>query len=155
MSTYSVTLHLMHYKKILREILDSQNYLCLATANKNWLPWASPLSYVCGDDFSFYFISYIESLHAKNIRENNEVSLSIYDSHQTLKNALGIQASGFAEIIDENSMPYDLKQKLFDKVALAVLARDYAIYRFTLTDIFLPDAERWKEFHDMRIKIEL
>jgi len=52
-------------------------------------------------------------------------------------------------------MPADIRQRLFDKVALAVLSRDYAVYRITLTDVFLPDAERWKEFHDLRIKIEL
>jgi len=145
----------MQYKKILREILDSQNYLCLATANKSWLPWAAPVAYVCDDDFSLYFISYIESLHGQNIRINKEVALSIYDSTQILKNAIWIQASGFAEIIDENNMPADIRQRLFDKVALAVLSRDYAVYRITLTDVFLPDAERWKEFHDLRIKIEL
>jgi uncharacterized protein YhbP (UPF0306 family) len=145
----------MHYKKILREILDSQNYLCLATADKHSKPWASPVAYVCDEDFSIYFISYIESLHAQNIRNNNEVAFSIYDSDQLLRNALGIQASGFAEIIDEHSMSAILRQSLFDKVALAVLAKEYAIYRITLTDIFLPDAERWKEFHDLRIKIEI
>lgn len=145
----------MHYKKILREILEEQNYLCLATANKAWLPWASPLAYVCGDDFSFYFISHIDALHSKNIRENREVSFSIYDSDQTMRSAFGIQASGFAEPIDDWNIPLDLKEKLFKKVSLVVLAKDYSFYRITLTDIFLPDAERWKEFHDMRIKIEL
>jgi uncharacterized protein YhbP (UPF0306 family) len=145
----------MQYKKILREILDTQNYLCLATSNKDCMPWASPVAYVCDDHFSFYFISHIEALHSRNIRENNEVAFSIYDSQQTLKNALGIQASGFAEMIDEQSIPSDLKQKLFQKVSLAILAKDYSFYRITLTDIYLPDAERWKEFHDMRMRIEL
>lgn len=145
----------MHYKKVLHEMLKKENYLCLATANKNWLPWASPLAYVCGDDFSFYFISHIETLHCKNIQQNREVSFSIYDSNQMMRNAFGIQASGFAEMVDERNVPQDLKEKLFEKVSLIVLGKDYSFYRITLTDIFLPDAERWKEFHDMRIKIEL
>lgn len=145
----------MHYKKILHEILEEQNYLCLATANKEWLPWASPLAYVCWDDFSLYFISHIEALHSKNIWENKEVAFSIYDSNQTMRSAFGIQASGFAEKIDEHSISQSLKEKLFEKVSLVVLWKDYSFYRITLTDIFLPDAERWKEFHDMRIKIEL
>lgn len=145
----------MHYKKILHEILHEQNYLCLATTSKAWSPWASPLAYVCGDDFSFYFISHTEALHSKNIRENKEVSFSIYDSNQMMGNAFGIQASGFAEEIDEASVPQYLREKLFKKVSLIVLGKDYSFYRITLTDIYLPDAERWKEFHDMRIKIEL
>ena len=72
-----------------------------------------------------------------------------------MRSAFGIQASGFAEKIDEWNVPQDLKEKLFEKVSLVVLGKDYSFYRMTLTDIFLPDAERWKEFHDMRIKIEL
>ena len=83
------------------------------------------------------------------------MAFSIYDSNQTMRSAFGIQASGFAEQIDEWNIPLDLKEKLFQKVSLVVLGKDYSFYRITLTDIFLPDAERWKEFHDMRIKIEL
>lgn len=72
-----------------------------------------------------------------------------------MRSAFGIQASGFVEQIDQVSVPQDLKEKLFEKVSLVVLGKDYSFYRITLTDIYLPDAERWKEFHDMRIKIEL
>ena len=145
----------MHYKKILRELLDDQNYLCLATVDTQHKPWTSPVSYVCDDDFSIYFISYIESRHAQNIRNNREIALSIYNSEQTPRSTLGVQASGFAEMIDEDTMPVTLRQYLFEKVSLALLSKDYAIYRITLTDVFLPDAEGWKEFHDLRIKVEL
>jgi hypothetical protein len=72
-----------------------------------------------------------------------------------MRSAFGIQASGFAEQIDEASIPQELKGKLLEKVSLVILGKDYSFYRITLTDIFLPDAERWKEFHDMRIKVEL
>ena len=145
----------MHYKKILHEILEDQNYLCLATADKSGNPWSSPVAYVCGEDFSLYFISYTGALHSKNIAENREVAFSIYDSNQTMSKAFGVQASGFAEAVDEWHVPAELKQQLFDKVSLVVLWKEYSFYRITLTDIFLPDAERWKEFHEMRIKIEI
>ncbi len=145
----------MHYRKILREIFDNQSYLCLATANEEGKPWASPVAYVCDENFCLYFISYIGSQHAKNIRENKDVSISIYDSHQKLRNALGIQAAGKCEIIDEWHVPAELRQKLFDQVSLAVLSKEYAFFKITPIDIYLPDAERWKEFHDQRIRVEL
>lgn len=145
----------MNYKKILLEILESQTYLCLATSDTDNAPWASPIAYASDENAVLYFISHTESLHIKNIKQNKKVAISIYDSHQPLRNAFWVQASGICEQVDEWHVPLDAKQKLFDRVSLAVLSKDYAFFQIKLEDIYLPDAERWKEFHDLRVRVEL
>lgn len=145
----------MHYKKMFHEILKSQNYLCLATVSTDNIPWSSPVAYVCDNDFFLYFVSSIDSLHSRNIASNNRIALSIYDSRQSLRDALWIQAWWKAEKIDENNVATDIRQELFDKVLLSVLSKDYAIYRITMDEVYLPDSKRWKEFHELRLQINI
>lgn len=69
----------MGYKKA-RKIIEKILYITIATSSKNGIPWNSPVYSAYDDNYNFYWASWKENQHSKNIRENNNVFIVIYDS---------------------------------------------------------------------------
>lgn len=84
--------------KIAKEIINNNIYLTLATSDK--LPWAAPLYYCKDDDFNFYFISQMQSVHIKHLLKNPEVAIAIFDSNAPEGEGNGVQASGKAMLLE-------------------------------------------------------
>ena len=141
----------MEYLDILGDIISSNHYLCLATADRNAVPWSSPLAYVYDPKGGvFYFISHTESRHINNINENPQVSFSVYNSSQIPGNAFGIQGSGCVKMVESADVPGDLRGKLLSLVSMVILNRVYAFYAITVEEMYLPHIERWKEDQPIR-----
>lgn len=68
-----------HSKKA-AEIINRILYITIATASKDGQPWNSPVYSAFDKDLNFYWSSDKDSQHSKNIRENKNVFLAIYDS---------------------------------------------------------------------------
>lgn len=151
----AVFLFSMNYLKIFQEIINDNTYLCLATADKNGTPWASPLLCITDEHYHFYFISADEALHSKNIRENNRVALSIYNSCQTIGSAFGVQASWHASCVSEEALDVFIKKTLYERTSLVVLSREFSFYKIILDEVYLPDESRWKETGHIRTKLEI
>lgn len=79
---------------IAKDIIKSNIYLTLATSDDE--PWAAPLFYAVSEDYTFYFISQMDSLHTKHILKNPNVAFAIFDSQQKEGTGNGIQGSGKA-----------------------------------------------------------
>lgn len=62
--------------KIIEKIL----YITIATASKDGVPWNSPVYSAYDKNYNFYWASWRENQHSKNIRENNNIFIVIYDS---------------------------------------------------------------------------
>lgn len=89
--------------KIAREIVKSNIYLTLGTTDIG-TPWTAPLFYAVSDDYTFYFISQMDSLHTKHILKNPNISFSIFDSHQKEGTGNGVQGSGKAYLLEEREL---------------------------------------------------
>lgn len=63
-----------------RQIISKILYITLATVDKDGQPWNSPLYSAFDKDYNFYWASWKENNHSKNILENNNVFIVIYDS---------------------------------------------------------------------------
>ncbi len=63
-------------KKIISDIL----YITLATSSKDGEPWNTPVYGSYDESYNFFWISSPESKHSKNIKENNQVAIVIYNS---------------------------------------------------------------------------
>jgi hypothetical protein len=63
-----------------KEILEHIIYATIATADKNGQPWNSPVRHVYDKDLNIYWFSDKGGQHSKNVRENNNVFIVIYDS---------------------------------------------------------------------------
>jgi uncharacterized protein YhbP (UPF0306 family) len=87
-----------------RSVIANNVYLSLATASAS-RPWVSPVYYDFDEDFSFYFVSTLDSLHVQNILANPQVAVAIYDSTQPARTGMGVQIEGIASMVKEDEIP--------------------------------------------------
>ena len=90
------------------KILKSSKYLSLATNDGN-TPWVAPLFYCLDEDFNFYFISQMDSLHTNHIMKQPNVSFAVFDSHQREGEGNGVQGSGTVEMLSDTELIKGLK----------------------------------------------
>ena len=67
------------FNKRAKEIIKKIQYITIATSSNNQ-PWNSPVYSVHDEHYNFYWASWKENVHSKNIRNNPRVFLVIYDS---------------------------------------------------------------------------
>ena len=87
-----------------RLIIAENKYMVLATCDKTNKPWASPVFFAHDEKYNFYFLSSINSRHAKNITENPLISIAIFDSRQKMGQTEGIQIEATAGQVGKNSI---------------------------------------------------
>lgn len=63
-----------------REIIANINYITIASVTPDGLPWNSPVFSGYDKDYNFYWGTHKDSQKAKNIANNENVFLVIYDS---------------------------------------------------------------------------
>ena len=65
------------YKKA-RKIIEKILYITIATSSKGGAPWNSPVYSAFDEDYNFFWASWKENQHSKNIRENNQVFIAFF-----------------------------------------------------------------------------
>lgn len=70
----------MNLSKRAKEIIEKIIYITIATSSKDGQPWNSPVYSAYDEDYNFYWASWRENQHSKNIAENNNIFIVIYDS---------------------------------------------------------------------------
>lgn len=64
-----------------KAILDSINYITIATVSNEGQPWNTPVAaYHFPNDYTLYWASWQYNQHSQNIRANGKVFIVIYDS---------------------------------------------------------------------------
>ena len=84
-----------------RAIVAANNYLTLATADRDGRPWASPVYYTPDGDTDFYWVSRPESRHSRNIAERPEVGIVIYDTQVPIGAAEAVYLTARAEAVGD------------------------------------------------------
>ena len=62
-----------------QNILETIRYATISTVDTDGKPWAAPVWYVCDND-NIYWWSPIETQHSKNIIQNPEIYVTVFDS---------------------------------------------------------------------------
>src|SRR3989344_8432811 len=83
-------------KKVINDIL----YITIATSDKNNQPWNSPVYSAFDKDYNFYWASWRENQHSKNIKENEKVFVVIYDSTVPESTGFGVYMRGKAHQLE-------------------------------------------------------
>ena len=65
---------------IARALIDSCQYLTLATAGEDGRPWASPVWYAHEDYVRFVWVSRPEARHSRNLAARSQAGIVIFDS---------------------------------------------------------------------------
>lgn len=112
-----------------KSIIERNKYMTIATSSKDANPWAAAVFYAYDDEFNFYFVSAIDSLHAKNINENPQVCLEIYDSKQPIGASDQVQIIGKVELVQKeqaNKVIALYHERLF-KLSGIPATKDYSV----------------------------
>ena len=80
-----------------RDIVDSNIYMTLATADEAGLPWASPVWYAVTDYREFFWVSSPRARHSRNIAVRPQVAIVIFDSRAPEGTAQAVYVSAAAE----------------------------------------------------------
>jgi len=91
-------------------ILSKIVYITISTATKDGKPWNTPVYFAFDANYTFFWVSDQNGQHSKNIKENENVFLVIYDSTAPEGTGEGvyIQAKAY-ELTDENEILQALK----------------------------------------------
>lgn len=87
-------------------ILNEVRYITLATSSRDGFPWNTPLGFKTDEDLNFYWVSEYSKQHSKNIRENSNVFIVIYDSSVSDEKGEAVYIKALAQELDK---PEDIK----------------------------------------------
>lgn len=88
-----------------KEIIEKIEYLNISSITEEGLPWGSPVYCSYDSDLNFYWLSWKENQHSKNIRNNSNIFVTIYDSTIPTSTGVGVYLKGKAY---ELSNPVDI-----------------------------------------------
>lgn len=86
-------------KAIIHKIL----YITIATVDRTGQPWNSPVYSVFDESYNFYWNSWKDSQHSKNIAANSKIFLVIYDSTSAEGTGEGVYIQARAEMITDKT----------------------------------------------------
>ena len=88
-------------RQVIREFLETQSTLALATVNADGHPESAPVFYVSDDQFNLYWLSTTQVAHSINLSAHQQVSGSICPTTWQWEDIAGLQIKGEAEAITD------------------------------------------------------
>ncbi|MCR4280216.1 MAG: pyridoxamine 5'-phosphate oxidase family protein [Candidatus Komeilibacteria bacterium] len=146
-----------------RKVISDILYITIATCDRSGQPWNSPVYSAFDNEYNFYWASWKENQHSKNIADNERVFVVIYDSTVPEGTGSGVYMRGIArqlevkdliEIIKSLKLLYSRKSKKTRKPEefLGFLPR--RIYKFIPEQVWINSEGDIKgNFIDARIDI--
>ena len=93
-----------------KAIIEKIIYITIATVSKDGKPWNTPVYSAYDEKFNFFWASWKENEHSKNVRNNSEVFLVIYDSTTLEGTGEGVYVKAKAfELNDPKEIEHALK----------------------------------------------
>jgi uncharacterized protein YhbP (UPF0306 family) len=90
-------------------IVESNQYMTLATADADGLPWASPVWYAASAGEEFVWVSDPAARHSRNLAVRPQLAIAIFDSHQAPGTGRGIYIAAHGEPVAEEDLDRALK----------------------------------------------
>jgi nitroimidazol reductase NimA-like FMN-containing flavoprotein (pyridoxamine 5'-phosphate oxidase superfamily) len=84
-----------------REVIDTNRYMTLGTADESGRPWVSPLYYTPDHYRDFYWVSSPDAQHSRNLRLRPEVSIVVFDSQVRIGGAQAVYMTALAQDVPE------------------------------------------------------
>lgn len=107
-ATERIFMNNLKHKKA-RKIIEKISYITIATSSKDGRPWNSPVYCAFDEDYNFFWASWKKNQHSKNIRDNNQVFIVIYDSTVPEGTGEGVYIQGKAyEVNNEREIKHAL-----------------------------------------------
>lgn len=127
-----------------KEIIEKIEYLNIASITPEGLPWNSPVYCAYDKELNFYWLSWKENQHSKNIRNNSNVFVTIYDSIVPASTGVGIYFQGKAhelnnpiEILTGIKCVYLRSKHKMRDVAMFLTSYPRRVYKFAPEKIWI------------------
>ena len=85
-----------------KKIVEKVIYVTVATTSSDGTPWNSPVFSAYDQNYNFYWGSYRNSQHSKNIQSNGKVFLVIYDSTAPAGTGEGVYVKAQARELEDS-----------------------------------------------------
>lgn len=125
-------------------IIEKIEYLNLATITPEGLPWNSPVYCSFDKDLNFYWLSWKENQHSKNVRNNENVYVTIYDSTILSGTGIGVYLQGKAyelsnpiDIIKGLTHHYGRSKKKMKDVIMFLTSYPRRVYKFVPEKVWI------------------
>ena len=82
---------------IARELIDSNSYMTLGTADGSGTPWVSPVWFAAVDYREFFWVSDPARRHSRNLAERPQLALVIFDSQAPIYTGQAVYMSAVAD----------------------------------------------------------
>ncbi|HEX2182443.1 MAG TPA: pyridoxamine 5'-phosphate oxidase family protein [Rubrobacteraceae bacterium] len=120
---------------IARTIIDSNLYMTLGTADEDGDPWVSPVYYASAGYSEFYWVSYSEARHSRNLAVRPRISIVIFDSRASIGTGQGVYMTAVARELADRDL--DRSIEIYSRRSEAHGAREW-----TRTDVRPPARHR-------------
>lgn len=97
-----------------KQIITENIYCTIATASLDSKPWISPVFYAFDEELNIYWVSDKNALHSKNLRENPQGAIVIFNSQAPEGEGDGVYIEAkLIELTDDAEVKYaiDLRNK--------------------------------------------
>ena len=84
-----------------RDIIEANCYLVLATADATGRPWSSPVYFAHIGFTEFFWVSSPEATHSRNVAVRPEVGIAIFDSQVAIGTGQGVYMSAIAKPLED------------------------------------------------------
>jgi uncharacterized protein YhbP (UPF0306 family) len=81
---------------VARNLIDSNLYMTLGTADEDGRPWATPVYYAPAGYAEFHWVSAPDARHSRNVAARPEVSIVIFDSRTPINTGQAVYVSAVA-----------------------------------------------------------
>lgn len=93
-----------------KEIIAKIIYITIATVTSDGKPWNTPVYSSFDTHYNFYWASWEENIHSKNIKNNPKVFLVIYDSTAPEGTGEGVYIEAMAhELTDQKEIEHAMQ----------------------------------------------
>lgn len=82
-----------------RRIIDANKYLTLATVDAAGSPWATPAFYTPDGYSTFYWASSPDSRHSRNVTEQPDIAIVVFDSSVPIGGAEAVYVRARASVV--------------------------------------------------------
>jgi pyridoxine/pyridoxamine 5'-phosphate oxidase len=132
-----------------RNIVDTNLYMTLATADTEGRPWVSPVWFAHEDYRDFLWVSRSEARHSRNLAVRPELALVIFDSTVVPGNARAVYVEGHGEMLEGLELKRAIRIYSRHSLATGLAAWDtsdvtgsarHRLYRATASAHFLLDS---------------
>jgi len=124
-----------------RDIVEANRYLVLATADADGRPWSSPVYFAHVGYTEFFWISSPEATHSRNIAVRPDVGIVVFDSQAPPGTGQAVYMSAVAALLEDHEAAPGIQAFSHRSVAdgaeswttETVRAAGFRLYRATAT----------------------